>query len=80
MQNLWKSNKIFRYKKGYVKHCGNKYVQLDSVVKEKKAQTCITKYGVDNAYKFEHIKSKIRQTCKIKYGVDNVLYKFYNKL
>lgn len=65
--------KFLGIKKGYVKHCCNKCAQLDPVVKEKKAQTCITKYGVNNAYKSEHIKSKIRQTCKSKYGVDNVL-------
>ena len=60
-------------KYGYCTHCCNKCAQLDPKVKEKKAQTCIAKYGVDNAYKSEEIKLKIKQTCKDRYNVDSVL-------
>ena len=48
-----KPTKFKRIKFGYLKHCCNKCAQLDPKIKEKKAQTCIDKYGVDNAYKSE---------------------------
>ena len=36
---------------------------------EKRKQTCLEKYGVDNASKSEATKEKARQTCLDKYGV-----------
>ena len=58
---------------GYLTHCCNKCAQLDPKIKEKKAQTCIDRYGVDNVYKSDSVKTKIRTTVQEKYGVDSVL-------
>ena len=58
---------------GYVDHCSNKCAQSDPDIMEKKTQTCLFKYGVDNAYKSETIKQKIKNTMLERYGVDSVL-------
>jgi hypothetical protein len=34
-------------------------------------QTCLEKYGVDNAFKSEEKKNKIKQSTKAKYGTEN---------
>ncbi len=68
-----KSTKFKGIKSGYLKHCCNKCVQLDPKIKEKKAQTCLNKYGVDNVYKSEEIKKKIKITINEKYNVDSIL-------
>lgn len=61
---------IFR---GYTKHCSNKCSQLDPEVKAQKANTCINKFGMPNAFQSEKIKCKIKQTNLAKYGVTNML-------
>lgn len=42
-----------------------------SVIKYK--ETCLSRYGVDNAYKLEENKDKMRKTCESRYGFDNPL-------
>lgn len=58
---------------GYKKHCSNRCAQLDPLVIQKKANTCIQKFGVDNPYKSENVKQKIRTTTNNRFGVDSVL-------
>lgn len=38
---------------------------------EKRKQTCLAKYGVDNPMHLEASKQALRETCRKKYGVDN---------
>jgi hypothetical protein len=40
-------------------------------IKEKKRQTNLVKYGVDNPSKNEEIKEKVQKTCQDRYGVDS---------
>lgn len=40
-------------------------------IKEKRRQTCLAKYGVDNPRKAESIKEKAKQTSLAKYGTSN---------
>lgn len=68
-----KPTKFLGIKLGYREHCCNRCAQLDPKIKEKKTQTCIDRYSVDNVYKSEDIKDKIKTTVQEKYGVDNVL-------
>ena len=68
-----KPTKFLGIKFGYREHCCNRCAQLDPKIKEKKAQTCIDRYGVDNVYKSEDIKAKIQETTRERYGVNNVL-------
>ena len=38
---------------------------------EKRKQTCLEKYGVENVHQINSVKEKCKQTCLEKYGVDN---------
>lgn len=58
---------------GYKKHCCNKCAQLDPEVKARKAQTCIEKFGAENAFASEYGKQKIKETCLERYGVESSL-------
>lgn len=51
--------------------CVNRNNQLDPNVQNKKKQTCLKKYGVDNYNKTDECKNKIKATCLEKYGVDS---------
>ena len=56
---------------GYYEHCCCKCTQLDKEVRAKNKQTCIDRYGVENAAQSDIFKEKYRQTCIDRYGVDN---------
>ena len=51
--------------------CVNRNNQLDPNIQNKKKQTCLKKYGVDNYNKTDECKNKIKATCLEKYGVDS---------
>lgn len=51
--------------------CGAKYQYLYLDFSNKRKQTYIKKYGVDNPAKSEVVKNKYKQTMLKKYGVDN---------
>jgi hypothetical protein len=60
----------------YLKNTKNfkvKYSCSNSCSILKYKDTCLTKYGVDNAFKLDENKQKFKNTCKIKYGFDNPL-------
>lgn len=38
---------------------------------EKRKQTCLKKYGVENVHQLDSVKEKIKETCLEVYGVDN---------
>ena len=44
--------------------------QIDAA-NEKRKNTCLKKYGVENVHQLEEVKNKIKETCLSKYGVDN---------
>ena len=52
--------------------CVNRINQLNPEIQNKKKQTCLKKYGVDNYNKTDECKNKIKQTYLKKYGVENI--------
>jgi hypothetical protein len=63
-------------KVGYTKYCSKRCVWDSSVVKEKRSNTNLEKYGVDNPSKSNFIKEKVKKSNNIKFGVD---YPLQNK-
>ena len=57
--------------KGWRIYCSTKCQSNDSIIKEKRINTNINKYGVDNPSKLDIIKEKTRLSNLDKYGVDN---------
>lgn len=51
--------------------CVNRNNQLNPEIQNKKKQTCLKKYGVDNYNKTTECKNKIKQSCLDKYGVES---------
>jgi len=66
-----KETKFIDLGKGYHKFCSYKCSSNSKEVKEKKKETCIEKYGVENPSQSEEIKEKIKETCLEKYGTEN---------
>jgi len=64
--NLSKFNR--NWLDGYKKHCSAKCAQSDQVTKDKRRNTNIEKYGVDNVAKSDIIKKKQEETNIKKYG------------
>ena len=56
------------FKEGYKKHCSVKCVQSDIETKNKRRQTVLRKYGVDNVAKSQEVKDKTEQTNIERYG------------
>ena len=56
------------WKDGYKKYCSAKCTQSNNDTKEKRKQTNLEKYGVDNVAKNSNIKSKMENTNLEKYG------------
>lgn len=63
--------KFINFKSGWRRTCCKKCSGRDSQTKLKRQQTCIEKYGVDNAAKSDIIKDKSKQTCLKRYGISN---------
>ena len=55
---------------GYREFCSKKCLYNSKKVKEKRRQTNLEKYGVDNVSKIESIKEKVKQTNIDKFGVE----------
>ncbi len=62
--------KFLSIKKGYTKFCSRKCTAIGTI--DKKKNTCIQKYGVDNPMKSEMIKDKFDKLITEKYGVSNI--------
>jgi hypothetical protein len=56
------------WKDGYRKYCSAKCSATDTSTKEKRKNTNVQKYGVDNVAKAEHIKNKQMETNLERYG------------
>ena len=61
--------KIIPFIKWEQDYCSKKCINNDEIRKKIK-QTCLEKYGVDNAAKSNDVKMKSKQTCLEKYGVE----------
>jgi len=76
-------NKTVKYsvtKDRYLKYCSAICSNACPEVRNKKIQTNIEKYGVDNPQKNKEIKEKSKKTCLKKYGVENPLLLLKNNL
>ena len=56
----------------YFKHCSPECSLKSDETKQKRMDTCIDRYGVDNVRKSEEVKKIIRETILNRYGEDNV--------
>ncbi len=61
---------LARYRKFYYITCSEKCRNIGS--REKCKETCIDKFGVDNAAKTDDYKEKSQKTCEEKYGVKHL--------
>jgi len=66
-----KETKFSNINSGYVKHCSLKCSNSSSVVKDKKTQSNLKKYGVTHAMKLEKFKDKYKHSFIETYGTDN---------
>ena len=55
---------------GYQKHCSRKCLGMDDVIKNKRKEYCLDKYGVDNYSKTQECKEKVKNTNKLLFGKD----------
>ena len=65
-----KKLKFYGFNTGYQQYCSYKCANNNEVI-EKRKQTCLEKYGVENPNQCKEIKEKSKQTCLEKYGVEN---------
>ena len=59
------------FAKGYHTYCSNECASKSKLAKQKAKQTCLERYGVENARQSAHAKQKAKQTCLERYGVEN---------
>lgn len=57
--------------KRYSTYCGSKCANNTVEVKDKRAQTCITRYNAPSNLSTAENKQKVKDTCLARYGVDN---------
>ena len=62
---------FYRFNQGYKKFCSRKCANSSETHHVQYKETCLKKYGVDNASKAESIKHKKSKTCISHFGVDN---------
>lgn len=58
-------------RRGWTATCSTKCTGLNPETIKKKKQTCIKKFGYDNAFKSPEIQEKAKKTCLERYGVEN---------
>jgi hypothetical protein len=61
---------FFSLKKGYSEYCSQNCSNKSKKRTDKIKQTCLDKYGVENAAKSLSVKEKSKQTCIERYGVE----------
>lgn len=67
-----KSVKFINIKKGYRKYCSKYCLSNDLIVKKKRKETCIVKYGVDNPMKDSKVQEVYKKSLLEKYNVENI--------
>lgn len=63
--------KFLSYGRGYQEFCSQKCMNSCPDIQERKKQTCLKNYGVENPMDSEEVKSKLVNTCMERYGVEN---------
>ena len=66
--------KFLDFNRGYCKHCCRDCTIKDKDVMEKSKQTCLDRYGVENAFQSEEKKQKIKETLLKRYGNNHPMY------
>ena len=66
------SCKFFNIKTGYGLYCSRKCISKSDIIKHKKEENCIKKWGVKNPAQSDIVKNKIKTTNIEKYGVECV--------
>lgn len=66
-----KPTKFINFKQGWRRTCCKNCAGKDLLVSDKRKQTCLERYGVENVSKSEIIKEKSKQTCLERYGIEN---------
>ena len=56
---------------GWVRGMKPRTQEQKDAANEKRKQTCLNKYGVENVHQLESVKEKTKETCLKVYGVDN---------
>lgn len=64
---------FYTIKSGYSTYCSASCREADPATAEKRKNTNIKKFGVENAGQASHIKQKIKETCVLRYGVESTL-------
>ena len=65
--------KFTKFNRGYELHCSKDCAIKDKNTLIKRKETCINRYGVENAFQSNEKKQKIKETLKEKYGVEHPL-------
>ena len=65
--------KFTKFNRGYLLHCSKDCAIKDKNTLIKRKETCINRYGVENAFQSNEKKQKIKETLKEKYGVEHPL-------
>lgn len=63
--------KFISYKDGWRRTCCLKCSQLDPETIQKKKQTCLERFGTENASQSSEVKEKSKKTCLERYGTTN---------
>lgn len=71
--NCNKETKFIGLNEGYQKYCSHICCNSDPLVKQKKVNTHIEKYGVEHPFQLQEFKQKKMNTCLKKYGVSQPL-------
>lgn len=66
-----KLTKWLSFKKGFQTYCSNKCSSNCKDIINKKKNTCLDKYGVDNVFKAKDVKDKIKNTCLERYNKEH---------
>ena len=64
--------KFINLKQGYREFCSRKCLNSCKQIQERKKETCIKKYGVENAMQNSKIKEKLKKTNIERFGEDNI--------
>lgn len=72
--NCGKETKFRSISYGYNDYCSQYCARHSEILKNKREQTCLTKYGNKNIYATNYGKHKIKETLKEKYNVSHISY------
>lgn len=65
--------KFINHTEGYLIYCSSKCANTDKDANEKRKQTCLENYGVENPLQSKEVREKAKQTTMERYGVEYVM-------